>query len=102
MELGETFEETAARELKEETNLDAKSFTLLIVFSGENFYLKYPNEDELYSVVVLYLANDVSGNLKITDGESFKLDYFSKSELPTLESRAKIILNWLIDNKYLK
>ena len=71
MELGETLEETAVRELKEETNLDAKAFTLLNVFSGEDFYFKYPNEDELYSVVVLYLANDVLGNLKITDGESF-------------------------------
>lgn len=79
MELGETFEETAARELKEETNLGVKSFTLLIVFSGENFYLKYPNEDELYSVVVLYVANDISGDLKITDGESFELDYFSEA-----------------------
>lgn len=68
MELGETFEETAARELKEETNLGVKFFTLLNVFSGEDFYFKYPNEDELYSVVVLYVANDVSGNLKITDG----------------------------------
>lgn len=102
MELGETLEETAVRELKEETNLDAKAFTLLNVFSGEDFYFKYPNEDELYSVVVLYLANDVLGNLKITDGESFKLDYFSKDELPTLESRAKVILEWLIKNNYLK
>lgn len=102
MELEETLEETAARELKEETNLGAKSFTLLSVFSGEDFYFKYPNDDELYSVVVLYVANDVSGNLKITDGESFKLDYFSKGELPTLGSRAKVILDWLIDNKYLK
>lgn len=102
MELGETLEETAARELKEETNLDAKSFTLLNVFSGEEFYFKYPNEDELYSVVVLYLANDISGDLKITDGESFKLDYFSKDDLPTLESGAKVILDLLIKNNYLK
>lgn len=33
-ELGETLGETAARELKEETNLDCKSFNLLNVFSG--------------------------------------------------------------------
>ena len=32
LELGETLEETAARELKEETNLDSESFTLLSVF----------------------------------------------------------------------
>lgn len=102
IELGETLEETATRELKEETNLDCNSFTLLNVFSGKDFYFKYPNGDELYSVVALYLANNVSGELKITDGESFKLDYFSKNNLLNLESRAKVILDWLIEKEYLK
>lgn len=101
-ELGETLEETAARELKEETNLKAASFSLLNVFSGPDLYFKYPNADELYSVVVLYLANGVSGEMEITDGESLKLAYFSKENLPVLESRAKVILDWLIQNNYLK
>lgn len=96
-ELGETLEETATRELKKATNLDCKSFTLLNVFSGKDFYFKYPNGDELYSVVVLYLANDVAGELKITDDESFKLAYFSKDNLPNLESRAKVIMDWLLE-----
>lgn len=102
IELGEALEETATRELKEETNLDCNSFTLLNVFSGKDLYFKYPNGDELYSVVALYLANDASGELKITDGESFKLEYFSKDNLPNLESRAKFILDWLIEKEYLK
>ena len=101
IELGETLEGTAARELKEETNLEAESFTLLNVFSGQDFYFKYPNGDELYSVVALYLANNVTGILKITDGESIELKYFGKDELPNLESRAKVIINWLIENKYI-
>ena len=75
---------------------------MLNVFSGKDFYFKYPNGDELYSVVALYLANDVSGELKITDGESFKLDYFLKDNLPNLESRAKVILDWLIEKESLK
>lgn len=37
LELGETLQETAARELKEETNLKADSFILLNVFSGKDF-----------------------------------------------------------------
>lgn len=101
-ELGETLEETSLRELKEETNLDCDSFTLLNVFSGKDFYFKYPNGDELYSVVALYLANDVTGELKITDGESFKLDYFSKDNLPNLESRAKVIMDWLLEKGNVK
>lgn len=102
IELGESLEETATRELKEETNLDCNIFTLLNVFSGKDLYFKYPNGDELYSVVALYLANDASGELNITDGESFKLEYFSKDNLPNLESRAKVILDWLIEKEYLK
>ena len=96
MELGETLEETAARELKEETDLTAEGFTLLHLFSGRDFYFKYPNGDELWSVVALYLAEGVTGKPRITDGESRALRYFGKEELPVLESRAEKIVDWLI------
>ena len=101
LEVGETLEETAKRELKEETNLDCDNFTLLNVFSGNDFYFKYPNEDELYSVIALYLADDFKGSLKITDDESIDLSFFSKSELPNLESRANLIIDWLIEKEYI-
>lgn len=101
LEIGETLEETAKRELKEETNLDCDNFTLLNVFSGNDFYFKYPNGDELYSVIALYLADDFKGSLKITDDESIDLSFFSKSELPNLESRANLIIDWLIEKEYI-
>lgn len=101
LEVGETLEETAKRELKEETNLDCDSFTLLNVFSGNDFYFKYPNGDELYSVIALYLADDFKGSLKITDDESIDFSFFSKSELPNLESRANLIIEWLIEKEYI-
>lgn len=101
LELGETLEQTAKRELKEETNLDCDDFTLLNVFSGNEFYFKYPNQDELYSVIALYLANDFYGDLKITDDESCDLKFFSKTDLPNLESRAEKIISWLVENGYL-
>ena len=101
LEVGETLEETAKRELKEETNLDCEKFTLLNVFSGNDFYFKYPNGDELYSVIALYLADDFKGSLKIIDDESIDLSFFSKSELPNLESRANLIVDWLIKKEYI-
>ncbi len=97
-ELGETLEETAHRELKEETGLSAEKLSLLSVLSGKDYYFEYPNGDMLYSVIALYKAENISGYLEITDGESNALKYFSVTDLPKLESRAKCIIDWLIQN----
>lgn len=43
MELGESFEDVAKRELKEETNLDIDELKLLKVLSGKDTYREYPN-----------------------------------------------------------
>lgn len=43
MELGETFEEVAKRELKEEINLEIDDLKLIKVLSGKDTYREYPN-----------------------------------------------------------
>ena len=86
-------------ECLEETGLNAEKMTLVTVLSGKDFYFVYPNGDMLYSVVSLYLAENVSGDLKITDGESLKLQYFNFNNLPKLESRAKTMLEWIKENR---
>ena len=50
MELGETTEETARRELLEETGLTADGLTLFDVFSGEELYYRYPSGEEVYNI----------------------------------------------------
>ena len=99
LELGESLEDTAFRELKEETGLSAEKMILLTVLSGKDYYFEYPNGDMLYSVISLFLAENISGDLEITDGESLKLQYFDFNELPNLESRAKAIIDWLKENR---
>ena len=93
-EIGERIEETASRELYEETGLNAESLELLTVLSGNDFYFVYPNGDMLHSVIVLFQAKSVSGQLQIMDDESIALGYFSFDNLPVLESRAAKIIEW--------
>jgi len=99
LELGETLEDTARRELFEETGLSAERFELLNVFSGKDFYFEYPNGDKLYSVILLFKAENASGQLAINDGESVELAYFGLNELPALESRAEKIVEWIKANE---
>ncbi len=82
MEPGETIEETARRELREETNLDADELQLFGIFSGPQFFIRYPNGDEIFAVPIVYIAHDVSGPLKLTDGEHCDFRYFPLSDLP--------------------
>ncbi|MEG0169990.1 NUDIX hydrolase [Anaerorhabdus sp.] len=101
IEIGETLEEAAARELKEETGLIASKFKLLNVFSGNKMFMEYPNGDKVYTVPVLYEALDASGTLFINDDESLDLKYFSFEDLPILEQRAHYIIEWIIKNRTL-
>ena len=104
MELGESLEETAARELWEEAGLKAERFELLDVFSGKELYFVYPNGDRTYTVAVLYKAVNAAGELKIRDGESSRLQYFPLDGLPELESRAKYVTDKMREKpeRYLK
>nr|WP_251128472.1 NUDIX hydrolase [Exiguobacterium sp. s28] len=94
MELNETLEEVAARELNEETGLETNQFELVGVCSGPKFFFKYPNGDETHSVINLFHAKQVRGTLTMNDGESLDLQYFSRADLPTdIESRAQALID---------
>lgn len=82
MELGESFEETAQRELKEETNLEIIESQMLKVLSGKDTYREYPNGDKLYDVTAIFVVKKYNGNLKINDKESKKLRWFNIDDLP--------------------
>ena len=82
MELGESFEEVAKRELKEETNLEIDELKLFTVLSGKDTYREYPNGDKIYDITAIFIVKKYHNNLKINDDESKKLDWFKIDELP--------------------
>lgn len=82
MELGESFEEVAIRELKEETNLEIDELKLIKVLSGKDTYREYPNGDKLYDVTAIFVIKKYHNDLKINDKESKKLKWFSIDNLP--------------------
>lgn len=83
-EIGERFEETVIREVKEETNLDVKEedLKLITVVSGTGRRRQYPNGDIVYNNSVLYLIDKYTGDLK-WDEESKMLKFFDIDNLPT-------------------
>lgn len=76
LELGESLEEAAARELYEEAGLTAKAFKFITLLSGKDMYYKYPHGDEVYNVMAVYEAQGVEGNPVIQDDEGLELGCF--------------------------
>ena len=101
MELFETIEETAIRELREETGLTADRLELVSVLSGKDFYFEYPNGDKMWTVIVLFKVMNYTGKLKLSDRESKELKFFPLTDLPILESRAQNIISRIL-NKTIK
>lgn len=82
MNLGESFEEVAEREVFEETGLRVRNLRLMQVFSGAQFYMKAPNGDEFYCVTAVFLTEDVEGSLQLDPDETLEVMYCKDTELP--------------------
>ncbi|MDF9841275.1 MULTISPECIES: NUDIX hydrolase [unclassified Paenibacillus] len=81
VDLGEDTEETARRELLEETGLSIGEVSLFGVFSGKDLHYVYPNGDEVYIVDVVYSSNNVYGEISV-DNESREYRYFDIDDIP--------------------
>lgn len=93
MELGETPEEAAKRELFEETGLIAKDLHFINVEAGEKCHFIYPNGDEVYAVDINYFCDSYEGILKNQEGEVDDLKFYGVGELPVdLWERDRIII----------
>lgn len=76
-ELGERFEDTAIREVKEETNFDIteENLELIAIVSGNSRRNEYPNGDVVINNTALYCVRNYSGEIE-WDNESKDMKFF--------------------------
>ncbi len=83
VEMGESVEDAAKRELREETGLIANKLELLGVFSGEDKMYTYPNGDQIYIIGIDYICRDFTGELLPETDETTELKWFDIDNLPS-------------------
>ncbi|MCR4636394.1 MAG: NUDIX hydrolase [Butyrivibrio sp.] len=82
IELGETPEEAAIRELKEETGLDVTIESLIGIYTDSD--MKYPNGDNAQSIAIVYKLKALSGELICDNKETIDLKFFDVDKLPEM------------------
>ena len=82
-ELGERFEETVIREVKEETNLEITedNLELIGIIAGGTRRKEYPNGDVVINNTALYCVKNYTGEVK-WDSESKEMRFFDLDNLP--------------------
>jgi 8-oxo-dGTP pyrophosphatase MutT (NUDIX family) len=82
MELGESFQETARREVFEETGLTVGDLKLFDLYSGRHTFFEYPNGHQVYSAIAVFTCTSFTGDLREDGNESLDVSFFHLNELP--------------------
>ncbi|ARU60095.1 hypothetical protein CBW65_02755 [Tumebacillus avium] len=82
MELGEKAEETARREVYEETGLRLGKLDFFGIYSGKEREVTLPNGHELMAVKIAFTCRDYEGEPHVNDHESHEVRFFPLEELP--------------------
>jgi len=101
MELGESSEETAIREVKEETGLTVSELKLHHLYSGKRFFTVAANGDPFYSVTAVFSSNTYQGSLVMNKEEAIRLAFFPYQEMPNamIGSHREFIDNYFAELK---
>jgi 8-oxo-dGTP pyrophosphatase MutT (NUDIX family) len=82
MEIGESLEETARREVLEETGLILNELTWFGLFSGREQIYQYPNGDIVANVTAVYTSRAFRGKIQARLEEVERIQFFELQKLP--------------------
>lgn len=82
VEIDETVEDAARREVLEECGLRVGRLELLGVFSGPELNHVYPNGNEVCGIDIVYVSRDYAGSLSALDGEAKQMGFYPIDQLP--------------------
>lgn len=103
MEIGESIEETAKREVFEEVGIKLQDIKFFKVYSGQDFYYKYPNGDEVFNVINLFTyKGNITNEFNIDSKEVKEVKFFGFDEIPDKISPPDILIMEDIINHFKK
>ena len=85
VEVGESVEAAAVREIREETGLDVKVSKLIGVYS--DYRDVYPNGDRAQTITTFFACDIIGGTLSADDAETLELRYFERHSVPPLVNK---------------
>lgn len=99
MELGESLDENAKREVYEEINIKCEELELFNVYSGKELFHIYPDGNQVYNVTATYLCYKYTGKIIVDKREGIDAKFFKIDEIPNnLATPIIPIINEYIDS----
>ncbi|MBZ9687383.1 NUDIX domain-containing protein [Clostridium estertheticum] len=83
LNIGESLEIAAKREVYEETGLIVDDLQLFNVYSGDEQHWIYPDGNEVYIINNVFISNSFHGILKADEIESKEVKFFDINNIPT-------------------
>lgn len=110
--MGETIQDTARREVFEETGLHLEELELFSIHSGPQYDKIFPNGDRISLLLIIFVCRNYKGKLIGNSEESVQNKFFSLEEMPeNLFTEHKMLVDailvretaslyWITNNRY--
>jgi ADP-ribose pyrophosphatase YjhB (NUDIX family) len=81
-EIGESIQETARREIREEVGLDLAVGDLIAVYSSPRWNIEYPDGSRLQQLLFFFRMEGPTGPIRIQESEVSEYGFFRLEEIP--------------------